>query len=77
MVDLDRDLVLGALLAVEQRLLLEQRRHVDELRRACEAPLLDPADVERALATFSELAAAAGGSLQPAHVSVWVRGASA
>ena len=54
MVDLDRDLVLRALLAVELRFLAQQSRHVHELLGALEPALLDPADVEEVVEQVRE-----------------------
>ena len=52
--DLDRELVLRALEAVQLGLLAEQRDHVHELLGALEAALLDAADVEEVVDQLGE-----------------------
>src|SRR3954469_12464473 len=54
--DLDRELMLRALLAVQHRLLAEQCDHVHELLRPLEAALLDPPDVEEVVDQLGEAA---------------------
>ena len=49
-----RELVLGALRAVEHRLFSEQQPHVDELLGALESPLLDAADIEKVVDQLRE-----------------------